>query len=56
MSSKNKQQTEIQPIEAEIMSDETLGIDAPGIIEAEEQGDKYNAPDPKIAIDKGIIQ
>ena len=35
MSSKNKQQTEIKPIEAEIMSEETLGIDAPEIIEAE---------------------
>ena len=35
MSSKNKQQTEIKPIEAEIMSVETLGIDAPEIIEAE---------------------
>ena len=32
MSSKNKQQTEIKPIEAEIMSEETLGIDAPEII------------------------
>ena len=46
MSSKNKQQTEIKPIEAEIMSEETLGIDATEIIEAEvieseEQGDNH---------------
>lgn len=35
MSSKNKNQTEIKPIEAEIMSEETLGIETPEVIEAE---------------------
>ena len=48
MAAKNKkeQQTEIKPIEAEIMSEETLGINDPEIIEAEvieieEQGDNH---------------
>ena len=35
MSSKKKQETEIKPIEAEIMSETTLGIETPEIIDAE---------------------
>ena len=49
MAAKNKKQkeTEIKPIEAEIMSENTLGIDSPEVIEAEvinveeEQGDNH---------------